>query len=248
MYQNEHEQQDNGILRFLGRGAAFNPAMGNTSAYIREGGRLLLLDCGEAVFERLIARQVLDGIKEVYFAVSHLHSDHCGSLGTTVLYCRERLGAEVYMLLPAKEEAYTASVRTLLSLFGVAEEDYRVMDPSEMPAFDAFTGFSYARTIHSPGMTCFSFVLETPQGGVFYSADSHTTDALEAFLRTHEQVAMIYMEMTDRDIPGGVHMSLSRLQAVLPPELVAKTRLMHLGSESCIRTAQEAGFQVVCVE
>ena len=59
---------------------------------------------------------------------------------------------------------------------------------------------------------------------------------------------MIYMEMTDRDIPGGVHMPLSRLQAVLPQELIAKTRLMHLGSESCIRTAQEAGFQVVCVE
>lgn len=248
MYQNEREQQGGGILRFLGRGAAFNPALGNTSAYVREGDRLLLLDCGESVFERLVARGVLDGVREAYFAVSHLHSDHCGSLGTTVLYCRERLGAKVFMLLPPGEEAYAASVRQLLSLFGVAEDDYEVMDPARMPAFQAFSSLRYARTVHSPGMTCFSFVLETPQGGVFYSADSHTTDALEAFLRTHDQVAMIYMETTDQDIPGGVHLPLSRLQAVLTPELAARTRLMHLGSSRCIDMAKEAGFQIVSAE
>ena len=49
MNQNGQTQQDGGILRFLGRGAAFNPALGNTSAYVREGERLLLLDCGESV-------------------------------------------------------------------------------------------------------------------------------------------------------------------------------------------------------
>lgn len=34
-------------LHFLGRGAAFYVEAGNTSAYLREGSRLLLLDCGE---------------------------------------------------------------------------------------------------------------------------------------------------------------------------------------------------------
>ena len=152
------------------------------------------------------------------------------------------------MLLPPGEEAYGASVRQLLSLFGVAEDDYEVMDPARMPAFQAFSSLRYARTVHSPGMTCFSFVLETPQGGVFYSADSHTTDALEAFLRTHDRVAMIYMETTDRDVPGGVHLPLARLQAVLTPELAARTRLMHLGSSRCIDMAKEVGFQIVSAE
>ena len=40
-------------LHFLGRGAAFYVEAGNTSAYLREGSRLLLLDCGESVFADL---------------------------------------------------------------------------------------------------------------------------------------------------------------------------------------------------
>ena len=248
MQENKDRRPEPGLLRFLGRGAAFNPAMGNTAAYIREEDRLLLMDCGESVFERLVTRRVLDGVREVYFAISHLHSDHCGSLGPAVLYCSYCMKAKVFLLLPMQEKEYTADVRTLLSLFGVPEDTYGVMDPADLTAFHSFSGFRYARTVHAPGMTCFSFVLETEQGGVFYSSDSGTTDALEAFLRGHEQVAAIYMETTDDETPGGVHLPLSRLRAVLPQELTEKTYLMHLGSDRCLRMAREAGFQVVCTE
>ena len=40
-------------LNFLGRGAAFNPKEGNTAAFIKEGDRLLLIDCGESVFRQI---------------------------------------------------------------------------------------------------------------------------------------------------------------------------------------------------
>ena len=43
-------------LHFLGRGAAFNPLEKSTSAYVKEGDRLFLLDCGESVFAELIRR------------------------------------------------------------------------------------------------------------------------------------------------------------------------------------------------
>ena len=78
-------------LNFLGRGAAFNPLEKSTSAYIREGDRLFLIDCGESVFAELIRRGILKDAKEVWIAVSHLHSDHSGSLGSVTLYCTEIL-------------------------------------------------------------------------------------------------------------------------------------------------------------
>ena len=37
------------ILEFIGCGSAFNPQLGNTSAYIEDGKRFVLLDCGESV-------------------------------------------------------------------------------------------------------------------------------------------------------------------------------------------------------
>ena len=60
-------------LRFLGRGAAFNAEQNNTAACIREGGHLLLLDCGETVFRELKVRGLLEGVREeTAFDQSHV--------------------------------------------------------------------------------------------------------------------------------------------------------------------------------
>ena len=56
-------------LHFLGRGAAFYVEAGNTSAYLREGSRLLLLDCGESVFADLLRRDVLSGVTDIAVAL-----------------------------------------------------------------------------------------------------------------------------------------------------------------------------------
>ena len=40
-------------LKFLGRGAAFYPAFGNTNAFFEMGEDLYFLDFGEAAFERV---------------------------------------------------------------------------------------------------------------------------------------------------------------------------------------------------
>lgn len=42
------------LLNFLGRGSAFNIKEGNTSAFIKINNELILLDCGESIFERII--------------------------------------------------------------------------------------------------------------------------------------------------------------------------------------------------
>ena len=88
-------------LHFLGRGAAFYTQAGNTAAYLREDGRLLLLDCGESVFAELLRRNVLSGVSSVTIALSHLHSDHCGSLGSLCHYCYYMLHLIPQIVLPA---------------------------------------------------------------------------------------------------------------------------------------------------
>ncbi len=236
------------ILHFLGCGAAFNPSLGSTAAYVREGDRLLLLDCGESVFERLLRGHVLDGVRELNIALSHLHSDHCGSLGSTVLYARFSLHAEVRLLMPPGEETYAASVRTLLGFYGVPEDAWRMMVPAGLKPFQAVRSLRYVRTDHDPRMICFSFELETPAGGIFYSADTRTTAQMEAFIASHSRIAAIYMEMAETDTPGSIHLPLARLQAALPKELRGKTFLMHLASSRCEDLAREAGFSVVRAE
>ena len=224
-------------LHFLGCGAAFNPDLGNTAAYWAEGDQLLLLDCGETVFSRLLSRGALQKKKQVYAAVSHLHSDHCGSLGSLALYCKFVLDAQFTLLVP-DDAAYVQALRALMGMYGVGPEDY-ALRPHGALDFSAIFSRRYVPTSHAPGMPCFSFVLETPEGGVFYSADTNTAAQLLDFLQSHGRVHRIYMEAALEDAPDSVHLSLKRLTEALPPALYPVTRLMHLNGDAC-RAAGEA--------
>ena len=73
-------------LKFLGRGAAFNPKEGNTSAYFIENNQLFLIDCGESIFEKLVELDLLNDIESINLMITHTHSDHIGSLGSLVMY------------------------------------------------------------------------------------------------------------------------------------------------------------------
>ena len=73
-------------LHFFGCGSAFNPAMGNTSAWFEMDGCLFLVDCGETVYELLMKRSNLREYRQIYVLLTHLHADHVGSLGSLISY------------------------------------------------------------------------------------------------------------------------------------------------------------------
>ena len=74
-------------LKFLGRGSAFNIKDGNTAAYIKDNNTLLLIDCGETVFKEIQRRNLLEGVSDINILITHLHSDHVGSLSSLLMYC-----------------------------------------------------------------------------------------------------------------------------------------------------------------
>lgn len=233
-------------LSFLGRGSAFNTAQGNTAAFLREGSRLLLLDCGETVFSRLLACRLLDGVSEIVAAISHLHSDHCGSLGSLFHYCRYMLGIELRLVLPDCP-AYAQDLRTLLRLYGAEPDGQRgfIRDGSDL-GFAAFERFDMAPTRHAGEMPCFSFVMETAGGGVFYSGDTASPDTFCAFMRAHPGFERAYIDVTASGA-GGVHLPLGELARVTPEPLRSRVRLMHVSDEDCIRAGEALGFSCVSV-
>ena len=57
-------------LKFMGRGAAFYPAFGNTNAFFEMGEDLYFLDFGEAAFERVTRMFDLKKYKNIPAALS----------------------------------------------------------------------------------------------------------------------------------------------------------------------------------
>ena len=231
-------------LHFLGRGAAFYVEAGNTSAYLREGSRLLLLDCGESVFANLLRRGVLSGVTDITVALSHLHSDHCGSLGSLCHYCFYMLHIVPRFVLPA-DAAYRAEVETLLRLFGVQTDAYALVPDGGSLGFSAFRSLSYVPTRHADSMRCFSFVFETENGGVFYSADTCTTETLTEFIKTHPNFERVYMDSTDADYPGNIHLPVSRIAQAVPEAMRGRVYMIHLNRAACIEAGRKLGLSCV---
>ena len=78
--------QEQEILHFLGKGAAFYPSFDNTSAWFVESNVFYLIDCGESVFSKIWNIPEYFRADKVVVILTHLHCDHVGSLGSLISY------------------------------------------------------------------------------------------------------------------------------------------------------------------
>ena len=109
-------------LKFLGRGSAFNTAEGNTSAYIKDNNwHMLLIDCGETVFSKIIKLNLLDDINRLDVIITHTHPDHIGSLGSLIFYCYYIKKINVNVITK-----YEYIVKNILLLNGVESTMYNI--------------------------------------------------------------------------------------------------------------------------
>ena len=116
-------------LTFLGRGSAFNPKEGNTSAYFIDNNELFLIDCGESVFSELITNNILDNISKINLMITHTHSDHIGSLGTLISYSNKLLNIKPNIII-SDNLLYLDDLKLLLKIVGIKKEEYNLIDIS----------------------------------------------------------------------------------------------------------------------
>lgn len=234
-------------LIFLGRGAAFNAEEGNTSAYFIEEEKLFLIDCGESVFKTLKENNILSSIKEVYVLISHLHCDHCGSLGTLGLYCKYVLQTKMHFIVPHHEE-YKEQLRMLMHLYGNNYTYEFIYDDEIDGVFKTFDSVRYDLTKHYDEQICFSFVFETKEGAIFFSADTKTLDNLKNFISKYPVIDKIYMEATDLRMHDDVHLNIEDMFEAIPKHLHNRVFMMHLRSESCKNKVIELGLKIVKID
>lgn len=85
-------------LKPLGFGSAFNSQeYGNNSWYFIEDKEVFMIDCGSTVFNTFRAKG-LDEYKEVSVIITHMHTDHVGSLGTLIEWMYYVKGVKVNIL------------------------------------------------------------------------------------------------------------------------------------------------------
>ncbi len=235
-------------LTFLGRGSAFNPKEGNTSAYFIENNQLFLIDCGESVFERIIEFNILDSIDEINLMITHTHSDHIGSIGSLVMYSFYTLHKPLNIILPS-DPKYITNIEGILNGFGCTPDMYNYLPETYFDnKCEEFYNIRYTLTTHYSNLNCYSLLFNTPNGIVYYSGDTNKIDAVTALIDSGVRIDKLYIDTTTDDYPGNVHLNIILLSDSIPPEFRKSVYCMHLNSDECIEKAYELGFNVVLVD
>lgn len=235
-------------LIFLGRGAAFNPKEGNNSAYFIDKKQLFLVDCGESVFEKVITGELLNEIDMINVMITHTHSDHIGSLGSLVMYSYYKMHQPLNIII-SSEAKYLSNIRQILSGFGCNEMMYSFVDEKRYDCqFDMFNNIRYVETKHCDELDCYGILFDTSQGIVYYSGDTKDTTTINQLIDSKQLIDKMYIDTTNDDYPGNVHLYIGHLDRIIPKELKDSVYCMHINSADCIIQAESLGFNVVKVK
>jgi len=229
-------------LEFLGRGSGYNIKEGNTAAYIRINETLLMIDCGETTFKTIVEKELIEGIKYIHVLITHMHSDHVGSLGSFIGFCfwKYKIVTKVYFHEKDK-------IRKFLGIIGLIEDENFIVDDSKNKKIDSLgLEFFSAPTKHVKTLNTYSYMLKFyEENDIFYSGDtSETNFDVIPYLKLGN---IIYHDTCINDNEGNVHTSLRVLSELIPKEYRKQVYCMHIDGENFAQKAEKEGFNVVNV-
>ena len=223
-------------IQFLGKGSGYNPGYGNTSAFFSIGDKLFLIDCGETVFEKLMSMNFEFGrYSESTIIITHFHTDHIGSLGSTLSFMQLN-GSKVNVVFPNRK------IVDLLNTIGITPDLYTYC--SEMPAHLANLVRTQAVSVnHAPVLNCFGYTFFVGDLTFYYGGDSNAIpeEILDKFLKG--EIKYIFQDTSfEKNVNKG-HGSLEYLEKIIPKDLRNRVFCMHLGS-NFDKTVKEKGFGI----
>lgn len=229
-------------LNFLGTGNAFNPNMGNTSAYFIDNDDLFLIDCGESVYHAIMNAGLLTNAKNIHLMITHTHSDHVGSLGTLVLYVYWVLGKTLKIILPV-DAAYIKNIKTLLDIFGCLQEMYEIKTPKDYDAkYSNFKTLRYIPTEHCPELDkAFGLIFKSKDDLTYYSGDTCSIDTLKTLLSGEKLLTVAYVDV---GLNSPVHLSIVELIELIPKKDREKIYCMHTIDKEFDKLLLDEGFQL----
>lgn len=230
------------MVTFIGVGSAFNTELGNTSAWMKQSDRLLLIDCGGSVFERLLKQRILQGIRTLDICLTHTHGDHVGSLGDLVLYCFYILKIKPTLRHPAGDR-----IRTLMDIFGVPEELY-ILENGPAFSLENWLEVSFVQQVHADTMPAFGLLLKGSDRTGWYSGDSREIpeEIHQLFLQGH--IHDFYQDTSGMDYPDSLHMSLNRLVELIPESERGRVVCMHQDEAFDRDSVENLGFRIAKAE
>ena len=221
------------MLKFLGIGSAFNSKDGNNSAYIKQNASLIIIDCGSTVFGDIKAHIDTNDPNDIHIFITHTHTDHIGSLGTTLDYIYHVKGGKANLYFPQH------LIVDILTTMKVDHNRY-ILHTELTHTLGALT-ISFYQTNHVLD-NCYGLLINDSSQTICYSGDCSDITLLEDFLLG--KLHILYLDVTDTQ--SKVHVMYNDLLELVP-DLSDRNRvyLMHFNENFDKAQAIKDGFNIV---
>lgn len=224
------------MLKFIGCGSAFAINSSNNSAFFIKNKTLNLFDCGETVFENIVRKNILKGIEKVNIFITHLHSDHCGSLGSFIFYL-SAIGIStdnIRVIFPNKKK-----ISSLLNIFGVINECKLINKYDDFKDFEIKSFRQKHYDMISYGYLC------SINGQTFYfSGDTCELNAKILNLLLQDKIDKLYIDTDVLNRGGKYHLEFNTLKKYIPKNLRSHVVCMHLHDNCNKQKIKKEGFDL----
>ena len=219
------------MLNFLGVGAAFNFKYSNNCAYFIDDTDLCLIDCGERIFDKILQKKILHNIRNIYCIVTHLHSDHIGSLEPMMYYIHDTdINLKVFYPKPKR-------LKQLLILMGIDFD------------FEIYSDYSIIKNIKIEPVKqkhifgSYGYFIYSKSQNFFYSGDTCVVNNRAINELKDKKIDYIYHEVT-LNKNAKIHTHLTQLENKINFDLRKRVLLMHFSNDETIKQAQKSGFGI----
>lgn len=234
------------MLKFIGTGSAFNTEMGNNSAYYKSNDTLFLFDCGETAFARMKQLNLFDDVQKVFVAITHMHSDHAGSLGSLVAYLNIFKDIKPKLILTNEDsfEEQQENLARYLELGGVDGDEYEFVKADGLEgALQDLQRVELVEVKHSGHLTCYAVELYFEDKTIYYTGDHNDKEYLTLVAKSLKEDDIVYTDCTNRDYEGRVHITLDELCEIFDEKTREQVFCMHFDSYGSYSEARSLGFK-----
>ena len=232
------------ILHFIGSGGAFSKKYVNNSAYYYfDYDKIVLFDVGETVFHEILKLNLFNSnIHRVDIVITHFHSDHVGSLGSLIFYLRFKKIEEVNIIFPIKALPYT-----LLSIFGINENLFRVKTPDEISDYyiKEYEQLHGDVGIHGEiiPIPSYGYHIICHNDNFFYSGDTCIINDIILEKFENKKIILLYQEVSTDGYQS--HLQLAKLEELIPKKERKRVICMHMSDNIDIAEIKKLGFESV---
>jgi len=218
----------NSTLTFIGKDSGFGD--NNNSAYVEtnNGEKLILIDCGMTVFNQIKNKFDYNKYTSIEIIITHLHSDHAGSLSQLILYLWFVYNKKVTIVSKCER------IEEYLEITGVTKEQYILVREDE--------NIEMIKTEHVEQLDCYGFKMNINNKNIIYTGDTNT---LSPFLLYIDEADEIYIDVSKN---GGVHLKIDDIVDTLKniKEKGVQIFLMHMDDKEYIRNSlpEELGIDI----